>query len=233
MPARQEPKMLMRLSSADTNVAERRITEQRFVDLCRRLGAREELHALFALLVGHYSERNRFYHSRSHLEHCLAQFDRARSATPDPDAVEIALWFHDVIYDPFACDNELKSAELFMRKLGRQIDPDRAEHIHRLIMATVHDRPPGCTDASFVVDVDLSSFALPWDEFEADSDAIRQEYAHLSDDEFYGNQFRFLSALASRETLYSTAFFRERSERIARENLNRRLESLRARGYSL
>jgi len=209
------------------------MTEERFVNLCVRLGARQGLRALHSLLLKHYSERTRFYHSRAHLEHCLAQFDQARSVIPDPDAVEIALWFHDVIYDPFACDNELRSADLFMQGLGRQIDPDRAELIYMLIMATVHDRPPGTTNAGFIVDIDLSSFALPWEEFEADSTAIRCEYGHLSDEEFYGKQYRFLSTLASRKSLYSTPFFRQRSERLARKNLERRLEALRARGCSL
>jgi len=225
--------MLMRQSAMDANVAERRMAEQRFIDLCERLGARRELRSLYESIVEHYSERARFYHSQAHLEHCLGQFDEARSAIPDPDAVEIALWFHDVIYDPLACDNELKSAELFMQELGRQIDPDRAELIYKMIMATVHDRLPGCANAAFVVDIDLSSFALPWEEFEADSAAIRREYAHLPDDVFYPKQYRFLQALASRETLYATRYFRERKEQSARENLNRRLESMRADGYSL
>lgn len=225
------PDMLIRQGVTDANLAERRMSERRFVALCERLNAGTDLRALFKSMLKHYSEQSRFYHSRSHLEHCLAQFDEARSAIPDPDAVEIALWFHDVIYDPFACDNELKSAELFMQKLGRQIDPDRAELIHRLIMATVHDRLPGCINAAFVVDIDLSSFALPWKEFEEDSAAIRREYEHLPDEEFYAKQYRFLHGLASRETLYSTPYFKERKESLARENLTRRLDALKARGF--
>jgi signal-transduction protein with cAMP-binding, CBS, and nucleotidyltransferase domain len=44
---------------------------------------------------------------------CLAQLDLAKHLLKDADAVEMALWFHDLIYDPCAPDKESKSAERF------------------------------------------------------------------------------------------------------------------------
>jgi predicted metal-dependent HD superfamily phosphohydrolase len=63
-----------------------------------------------ARLVAAYSESTRAYHNLSHLEECLIEFDRVGSNLSDPSAVEAALWFHDVVYDPRSTTNEEDSA---------------------------------------------------------------------------------------------------------------------------
>lgn len=54
----------------------------------------------------------------------------------DPYAVALALWFHDVIYDPQAPDNELKSAELFEQLMAQDLSFDTLKKIKRWILAT-------------------------------------------------------------------------------------------------
>ena len=54
----------------------------------------------------------RHYHTLSHLEACLREFDDARGLAMRPAEVEFALWFHDVIYRSWRRDNELQSAAL-------------------------------------------------------------------------------------------------------------------------
>ena len=57
-------------------------------------------------LSRHYAEPHRHYHTLTHIFRCLRQLDAAKSLIEAPDAVEIAVWFHDVVHDPEACDNE-------------------------------------------------------------------------------------------------------------------------------
>jgi predicted metal-dependent HD superfamily phosphohydrolase len=62
--------------------------------------------------------------------------DSIRADLNDADAVALALWFHDAVYDPQAKDNELKSAELFEQYLAQDLSVDIVQKIKRWIVAT-------------------------------------------------------------------------------------------------
>ena len=65
-----------------------------------------------------YAEPHRAYHTARHLEECAAQFEPVRSLAHDPGAVQLALWFHDAIYDTGSAHNEDESAEWAVRVLA-------------------------------------------------------------------------------------------------------------------
>jgi predicted metal-dependent HD superfamily phosphohydrolase len=144
----------------------------------------------------------------------------------DADSIELALWFHDVVYQPDAPDNEMASAERFKRSALETMSDDLVRQVHRLIMATTHENPPASIDEQFVVDIDLSSFGLPWDRFSQDSRNVRREFPHLNDREFARSSGKFLSRLLDRPGVYSTPFFKARLEETARENLRRQIAIL-------
>lgn len=179
-----------------------------------------------------YGEPGRRYHTAAHIVHCLAQFDAAAPLMRDADAVEMALWFHDAIYDPRAGDNEARSAELFRQRAAGSLEDAFVRRVVELIIVTTHQDPPDDPDAGFMVDVDLSSFGLPWEQFRRDSDAVREEYAHVDDARFYSTQLRFLRSLLDRSPMYCTPYFRERFEHQARENITRHMEELRSDGHA-
>jgi predicted metal-dependent HD superfamily phosphohydrolase len=176
-------------------------------------------------------EPHRRYHTPVHIAHCLNQFDLARDHMDEPDAVEMALWFHDIIYDARANDNEVQSAKYFVERCGDSLDPDFTSRVRDLIIVTIHKELPASNDEKFMVDIDLSSFGLPWDRFLKDSEGVRDEFPHLSDEEFYPAQKIFLDSLLERKHFCFTRFFRERHEQTARDNITRYLESLSKRGF--
>jgi len=147
------------------------------------------------------------------------------------DAVELAIWFHDAIYNFPAYENEKLSAAFFMEKSANLLGTRFRESVEALIIATEHIRPPEDPDQRILVDVDLSSFGLPWDQFAADGKNIRQELHYLSDAEFYAGQIAFMEALLSRERIFNTAHFHDSYEAKARENVSRYLHGLSERGY--
>jgi len=68
-------------------------------------------------LITRYTERHRYYHVFSHLTHVLEEFDQIKHLCVNPDAVEMALWYHDAVYWPSEDDNEEASAELAQKIL--------------------------------------------------------------------------------------------------------------------
>lgn len=198
----------------------------RFFKLWDRCTSESPPDKVYRDLETSYNEAHRHYHTGEHIGHCLRQLDLARNETEDSDAIEMALWFHDVEYDPQAPDNELRSAERF-RKLAQDVmDRDLENQIYRLIMVTMHSDPPEAMDEKFVVDIDLSSFGLPWDEFLADSGKVEAEFSHLSSREFAQRNYRFLKSLAERSYIFSTQFYRDLFEQTARDNIVRRMRLL-------
>ena len=186
---------------------------------------------VYGRLLELYGEPHRHYHTLNHIHHCLREFDRAAALMDEPDEVEMALWFHDAIYQPGARDNERRSADLFQQWAAGRTDPVFQQRVDDLIMATMHREPPDQNDAGFIVDIDLSSFGLPWAACERDGRLIRAEFARVADDQYYPAHLRFLRALQGRKTFFCTEFFQQRYEQVARENLARIIAGLHARGY--
>lgn len=84
----------------------------------------------FDRLVDAYSQKHRRYHTGAHIDHCLQELDAAPGLAVEPAEVELALWFHDAIYDPYASDNEAKSADWACELLSRGgVSNERVEHL--------------------------------------------------------------------------------------------------------
>lgn len=205
----------------------------RFAALWARclVGGSATAETIYARLAELYGESHRHYHTLDHIQHCLSEFDRASTEMEDPDAVELALWFHDAIYHPGAKDNEQRSAELFEGCFAGDAEPDFRRRVRDLILITAHRESPRHLDERFIVDIDLSGFGRSWDECEWDGRRIRAECADLADVDYYPAQLRFLRSLRDRPTFFFTDFFRQRHERVAGENLRRIIAGLQARGY--
>ena len=200
---------------------------ERFLNLWGRCcNAAADAEPIYEKLVASYAEPHRHYHTGDHIDHCLRQLDLGREDIKDADAIEMALWFHDVEYDPKASDNESRSAERFSEFARDVMNPELEQQINRLIMVTIHSDPPVRLDEKQIVDIDLSSFGLPWDEFVKDSQNVRAEFTHLSQEEFAQRNCKFLQSLLDRPTIYSTEFYRNRYESISRDNIRKQIEAL-------
>lgn len=207
---------------------ERPELEHRLRELLARCAPDVDAGELYRTLADRYSEPQRSYHTLAHIHHCLEQFDTARHLADDPDGLELAIWFHDAVFDPGADDNEARSARLFDSLLGPHLPRERAAHIHRLIRDTEHPCEPEHNDGRLMVDIDLSSFGLPWDEFMRDTRANFAECGHQPGPQLVAGKCRFLNDLLSRSSIYLTRHFRERLEAQARSNIKRHMRDLEA-----
>ena len=196
-----------------------------------RQGVSDNSHAVFAAVQKYYQESHRHYHNDEHIDHCLGLLQEVRQELANPDAVELAIWFHDVIYTAGAKDNEQRSADWFMAQSEAYLNDTIRFAVYELIMSTTHDTAPLSLDERVLVDIDLSSFGLSWERFQEDGENVRKEQSQLSDDEFYGRQMKFQESLLKRARFYFSDYFYRRFEVRARENLRRHLNLLRSRGF--
>jgi predicted metal-dependent HD superfamily phosphohydrolase len=198
-------------------------TSQRFTALSGRVGITDEqAGTIFGELKNLYSEAHRAYHNLSHIDRMLAWLDEAGSGS---ESIELAIWFHDAIYNPRGAQNEAKSAQYFTDRLGSFIGGHLAADVERLIIATEHARPrSGKDDEELIIDIDLSILGSPPNEYEAYRSAVRSEYSFVPERDFVAGRRAILEGFLS-QRIYSTRFFAKLEEQ-ARANIADELESL-------
>jgi predicted metal-dependent HD superfamily phosphohydrolase len=186
------------------------------------LGAAGSGSALRDDLLARHAEPQRHYHTRQHLEECLAAFEPAAHLATRPAEVEAALWFHDAVYDPHRNDNEERSAALASNALGAAgIDAAAVARIAASILRTKHHADAGNDDQRLVLDVDLSILGADQARFDEYERQIRREYAFVSEASFHARRVTLLKAFLLRPCIYHLDHFRERLEQRARANLLR------------
>ena len=177
-----------------------------------------------------YAEPQRHYHNHQHIAECLAEFDQARHLAKAPVAVELALWFHDAVYDPKAGDNEERSAALARQCLGEcEVADSLSGAVARLIMATKHHDAESDVDAQLTVDVDLSILGRDEKRFNEYEEQIRREYAWVSAAVFGAKRAEILQHFLDHGRILGTDWFHHKYEEQARRNLEasiRRLKSI-------
>ncbi len=181
-------------------------------------------------LLARWMEPHRHYHTVEHLDAVLGTIEEYADRVPDADAVRLAAWFHDAVYDPRRVDNEEASAvlaEASLPELG--VTPSRVADIARLVRITAsHDPLPGDRNGGLLVDADLAILASSPEVYQTYTAAIRREYAHLDDSVFAVGRAAVLTNLLGLPRLFHTPVLRDRWEDAARANISRELAQIRA-----
>ena len=184
---------------------------------------------LFNELVAAYSQRHRHYHTLQHLRECLAHFDAAASLARRPPEVEVALWFHDAVYDPRRDDNEEQSAAWAARSVrGAGVADDVAQRVADLVLGTKGHSAGADPDMQLLLDIDLSILGAAAQRFDAYEREVRAEYAHVPEADFRAGRARILAGFLARPHIFHTAPYREALEQRARDNIARSLARLQA-----
>jgi len=185
-------------------------------------------------LQGAYAMPARAYHNFGHVETLLRHFDEvaARDGWAQPREVQLAILYHDAIYDARAGDNEARSAELAVESVARWL-PDAgidAQRVADLILLTArHGRlapadfagDPHPDDARRFLDCDMAILAADAAAFDAYDRGIATEYRHVPRWLYAVNRRRFLKGLLARPRIYLDDGFHARLDAQARHNLRR------------
>jgi predicted metal-dependent HD superfamily phosphohydrolase len=175
--------------------------------------------SLYDALVARYSEPQRRYHTLQHLEECFAAYDEIADLAGHPADVELALWFHDAIYDTRRSDNEERSADWAQSATG-------SSRVHALIMVTRHAAAPQTVDEKVLVDADLWILGAPEKRFDEYEQQVREEYGWVPGPIYRRKRREILQDFLDRTTIYGTTRFIQRHEPQARANLARSLARL-------
>ena len=195
--------------------------------LWERIKAQGDAHPPYHDLAQRLAEPHRAYHTVHHILHCLDEMARVRHLAADPNAMEMALWYHDAIYDTHATDNEEQSAALAAHILRHaSIAEPFVQRVIRLIMATKDHTGVADPDTRLLVDIDLAILGQPESLFDAYEQQIRQEYTWVPHAAFLEGRTRILLSFLHRATIYATDHFRQLYEVQARINIARSLRVL-------
>lgn len=178
-------------------------------------------------LAAYYSGQGRHYHNLNHLLHCVEQMDLALAFIDDPKAMELAILFHDVIYEASGTDNEQLSANWFAQVAGDRFSAEFVSIVNNLILSTTHSTILQNNDEQLICDIDLSSFSLPWEECLRDSNLVREEFSEISDEIYFPAKLKFLDAMLGRPAIYQSEFFYKYYEQQARDNIGRQVSCIR------
>ena len=201
-----------------------------WLDLCQRLGAKNA-EVVWGWLEAAYSESHRYYHTLNHIEHCLDELCSLERKYP-PE-VELAIWFHDIVYDTLSSDNEDKSAEIATNAVSLMQLPNGFVPIMRaMVLESKHSDHRYCTEETNIfIDIDLSILGQTPEVFAEYEQQIRQEYAWVPYIDYCTARINVLKKFLARPTIYKSMEMRAKFEQQARDNIKNSIDTLLSKKY--
>lgn len=192
-----------------------------------------ETDAVFWDVKARYCADGRFYHNLAHIKQVLASAQEVAGLAENWTAVQCAIWFHDVIYEPGASDNEEASARFALETLrGWDVPEKMLWQVEQLIMVTklggtaVAATAVSDPDSLIMQDADLATLGAPPAIYDQYAAAIRQEFAHVPDKDYRHGRANILTYFLQRNQIYQLPHFYQIYEHQARQNIQRELENL-------
>lgn len=183
-----------------------------------------------------YREPHRAYHTAQHINECLDLLDWCTQeflpiGSPDhlvlQPTLEIALWYHDVVYQPQLSDNERRSAEQAAAFfLANDVAPELIDQVTSLIMTTCHLNSPNSIAkapaelADWMVDIDLAILGASPQRFTQYESQIHQEYDWIPESMYRLKRKAVLAEFLGRSNIYQSVIFQQRFECQALRNLS-------------
>jgi predicted metal-dependent HD superfamily phosphohydrolase len=202
--------------------------QRQWADLLGNYGVTPaDAYPVFDRLVAAYSEPHRHYHTLEHLAEMFRVVGRL--GLTDPRVVQLAVWFHDAVYDPRAKDNEEQSAELVGEWLGPLGVPEwLLTKAAGMVRATAHGSidPPPDPDTAALLDADLAILGASQERYSRYAADIRKEYAFVHEDQFRVGRAAVLRGFLARPRIYLHDLFHPEGEAAARRNLRAELAEL-------
>jgi len=214
--------------------------QPRWASLCKELGVEpDRQQRWWQTIVTRHSEPQRSYHTLAHLDELFFHLDAAEGLVGDKAAVSLAIFFHDIIYDPRAGSpsNETRSAEIF-DAFGQEALPageplglakgKLIAKVRRWIVQTATHKTSDDDDedCKLFMDFDMAILGSDPDRYARYAQQIRREYIHVPEAIYCRARAVFLRSTVEACTadgeaahIFATTAFRQSHEQQARENM--------------
>jgi predicted metal-dependent HD superfamily phosphohydrolase len=200
----------------------------------------------FDRIYRQHNETGRHYHTAVHLKEMLdylqvllvGEKDTTTTITTAFRWYRLAIFFHDVVYNPQSSQNERDSALLF-EQFCEELDlPANTKSIVvSLILATEKHQviPPGGDDDDHVVeesfqqvflDLDMAVLGKQTDAYLAYAALIRQEFDFVPRDVYCEKRAAILGSFLQQPRIYLSNLFHQALEEQARRNLQTEIDML-------
>lgn len=189
---------------------------ERWHDLLRSWGvAPSQADEKFDEIRNGYAGPGRFYHTLDHVLAVLGTVDSLASHAKNLNAVKLAAWLHDVIYDSKGSDNEDRSAE-YALSLCEELAIPEGHWVAALIRKTKTHDAGDDVDAQVLLDADLAILGASESDYQAYAENIRREYAWVPEPEYRKGRRQVLERFLFRPRIFH---FLGHLEELARKNL--------------
>ena len=199
-----------------------------FSDLISKYSNNEKLKTEYwAEIEKSYSQKKRKYHNLNHLENMILELENVKDQISDYDALLFSVFYHDIIYKATSKDNEEKSAEIAKTRLDKlNISNERITKIYNQILATKSHKKSDDSDTNFLLDTDLAILGKDWNVYENYVQQIKEEYSIYPDFLYKPGRKKVLIHFLKFEEIFKTDYFKEKYEKMARENIQREITML-------
>lgn len=184
------------------------------------------------VIESRYSEPQRAYHTLHHLEAMFVWYDRIAHLFQAPLTVSMAIFFHDIIYEPTRSDNEQQSADLFIEfSEEARMEETQRETVREWIIDTIkHEGVSGRTncDQNLFIDIDLSILGESRERYRQYAKEIRQEYIHVEDEAFRTGRRKVLQHFLESKggSIFKSQYFHDALESQAVSNIEWEVDAL-------
>jgi predicted metal-dependent HD superfamily phosphohydrolase len=203
------------------------VVRERFLQICYselKIEPTEEMEILWNEIHALYSEDHRYYHTLEHIKDLLELSMRFRKFIQDKIAVDLAIIFHDVIYDPKSNSNEEDSAAFFEERLSSFLEPSLKQKVSEYIILTKNHSVGESSDGDLklFIDFDMHILSVERSKYRAYAIQIRNEYIHVEMSDYCRERPKFLRVAAeSASSIYaSESFLKSDYDARAKENLS-------------
>jgi predicted metal-dependent HD superfamily phosphohydrolase len=181
-------------------------------------------------IVARHNENHRRYHTQRHLAAMFELLERLAPQLAYGAPARLAVWWHDLVYEPRARDNEERSASIAAQRLETLgASASAAAETQELIRRSArHWDGESAGEGDYFLDADVAVLGADPTEYDAYALGIREEYAWAPEDQYRAGRLAFLDWALARPSLFRTKPFAAEFEAAARANMSRERAALAA-----